>query len=85
MHTVTTPPTDRPAYGTVEHFAAGMRSNAARPDGALREALLMGAVLGPIQSITRDADHLGADRAIELIRNVFAAEALVRAEVEAAS
>jgi hypothetical protein len=83
MDTVTTPAAERAAYGTVEYFAAMMRSNADRPEGALREAMLMAAVLGPIQSITRDAGHLGSDRAIELIGNVFAAEALVRAELDA--
>jgi len=71
-------------YGTIEHFAARMRSDAARPEGALREAMLMAAVLGPIQSITRHVAHLGSDRAIELIGNVLAAERLVRAEITAA-
>lgn len=84
MDTVTATAPVRPAYGTVEHFAVSMRSNADRPDGPLREAMLMAAVLGPIQSIVRDAGHLGSDRAIELIGNVLAAEGLVRAEIAAA-
>lgn len=73
-----------PAYGTVDHYAAGIRESIARhPDGLLRETIIMAEVLGAIQSIVRfDRDDPDGKR-VEMIRNILAAEQLVRAELEA--
>lgn len=76
----------KPPFGSVEHYAVMIRENAAhRPDGALREALIMASVLGPIQSLMRETCTDSDSIKVERIRNIFAAEALVRAELGAAA
>ena len=80
-------PVARPKYGSIDHFAAQLRDSLARhkSTGLAGEANMMAAVLGIIQSTARGNDQRTDTERIEHIRNVLAAELLVRAELAEAA
>lgn len=80
---MTTTVATKTAYGTVEYFAGHIRAAAERSP-AYRETDIMTCLLGSIQSAMK-AEEMPADRKVEIIGNVFAAEDLVRAELDAAA